>query len=155
MILTGDYHNNIMGYFWDDALPEDSKASRALRDKASRYCLVGGQLYWRSFHGLLAKCLGPRETYNMMRGVHEGSCGNHSRYESLVQKLMRVGYYSSRMKQDTKSFMRKCNKCKWHDQMVHQPVELLHLVLSPWPFRKWGIDIVGTLPPADSQVIFC
>ncbi|XP_019235701.1 PREDICTED: uncharacterized protein LOC109216026 [Nicotiana attenuata] len=28
----------------------------------------------------------------------------------------------------------------------HQPGDQLHSVFSPWPFMKWGMDIVGPLP---------
>ena len=29
--------------------------------------------------------------------------------------------------------------------MIHQPDEMLNLVISPWPFVKWGIDLIGPL----------
>ncbi|RDX88999.1 hypothetical protein CR513_29338, partial [Mucuna pruriens] len=38
---------------------------------------------------------------------------------------------------------------------VHQaPPEQLHVVASPWPFHKWGIDILGSFPMAPGQVKF-
>ncbi|XP_070049090.1 uncharacterized protein [Nicotiana tomentosiformis] len=36
--------------------------------------------------------------------------------------------------------------------LVHQPAELLHSILSQWPFMKWGMDIVGLPPPTPSKV---
>lgn len=41
--------------------------------------------------------------------------------------------------------------------MIHQPGELLHSILSPWPFMKWGLDIVGPLlsvPSKDQFILF-
>ncbi|RDX88901.1 Tf2-6, partial [Mucuna pruriens] len=32
------------------------------------------------------------------------------------------------------------------------PQERLHSVTSPWPFYKWGVDILGPFPPALGQV---
>ncbi|KAJ9550407.1 hypothetical protein OSB04_014452 [Centaurea solstitialis] len=38
--------------------------------------------------------------------------------------------------------------------MVHRPSEPLHSVLVPWPFMRWGMDIVGKLPPAPGQKVY-
>ncbi len=38
--------------------------------------------------------------------------------------------------------------------MTHKPSELLHPTLTPWPFMKWGMDIVGKLPQAPGQQVF-
>nr|XP_009792559.1 PREDICTED: uncharacterized protein LOC104239587 [Nicotiana sylvestris] len=116
-----DWRNEIIDYIEQEKLPEDSKASWALRVKAARYNFKGGQLYGKSFQGLLARCLGASEVNYVMREVHEGLCRNHSCTDSLVLKL------------------------------VHQPAEPLHLVLSPWPFIKWGMDIVKPLPSAPGK----
>ena len=35
--------------------------------------------------------------------------------------------------------------------MTHQPATTLHPTLSPWPFMRWGMDIVGKLPPTTGQ----
>ncbi|KAJ9544087.1 hypothetical protein OSB04_023794 [Centaurea solstitialis] len=37
--------------------------------------------------------------------------------------------------------------------MTHRPSEPLHSVLIPWPFMRWGMDIVGKSPPATEQKI--
>ena len=36
--------------------------------------------------------------------------------------------------------------------MVNRPAEDQALILSPWPFAQWGIDIVEPLPMAKGQV---
>ncbi|XP_075087617.1 uncharacterized protein LOC142169627 [Nicotiana tabacum] len=50
------------------------------------------------------------------------------------------------MEKDAKDSDQTCDKCQRHALMIHRPRELLHPVLSPWPFMKWGMDIVGPLP---------
>nr|XP_009607654.1 protein NYNRIN-like [Nicotiana tomentosiformis] len=35
---------------------------------------------------------------------------------------------------------------------LHQPGELLHSMTSPWPFMKWGMDIIGPLPLGAGKV---
>ncbi|KAJ9544343.1 LOW QUALITY PROTEIN: hypothetical protein OSB04_024050 [Centaurea solstitialis] len=38
--------------------------------------------------------------------------------------------------------------------MTHRPSEPLHSILIPWPFMRWGMDIVGKLPPAPGQKVY-
>ena len=47
--------------------------------------------------------------------------------------------------------MCKCDVCQRFGNVIHVPFEALHSVTSPWPFYKWGIDIVGLLPLAMGQ----
>ncbi|XP_075087890.1 uncharacterized protein LOC142169855 [Nicotiana tabacum] len=106
-----DWRNKFIEYLRHGKFPEDPKASRALRIKVTRYYLVDGQLYMRSFQGPLARCLGTSEADYMMREVREGVCGNHSGADSLVLKLVITGYYWLWIEQDVKEFVKKCDKC--------------------------------------------
>ncbi|XP_059277578.1 uncharacterized protein LOC132031632 [Lycium ferocissimum] len=72
MSLTWDWRNKYMDYLRDGKLPTNSKESRFLRTKATRFCLIDGQLYHRSFYEPLAKCLGPGEINYVMREVTKG-----------------------------------------------------------------------------------
>nr|XP_009628438.1 uncharacterized protein LOC104118784 [Nicotiana tomentosiformis] len=150
--LVWEWRNKIINYLEHGKLPDDPKASRALCTKAARYSFNGGQLYRRSFQGPLARCLGASEAKYVIREFHEGVCVNHSSTDSLVLKLIRAGYYWLRMEQDTMAYVQKYDKCQRHTPLVHQPVELLHSISSSWPFMKWGMDIVGPLPPAPDKV---
>ncbi|XP_070050151.1 uncharacterized protein LOC142171906 [Nicotiana tabacum] len=87
--LVWDWRNEFIEYLRHGKLPDDSKASRVLRAKTARYCLVDGQLYRRSFLGLVARRLGPAEADYVIREVPEGICGNYSGPYLLVLKLMR------------------------------------------------------------------
>ncbi|XP_019246477.1 PREDICTED: uncharacterized protein LOC109226132 [Nicotiana attenuata] len=147
--LTWDWRNKYIAYLKDGKLPTDPKESRALRTKAARFSPdENGALYRRTFDGPLAICLGPGNTEYVLREINEGTCGNYSRADSLVQKVIRAGYYWDSMEKDAKEFVRKCDKCKRFAPMIHRPREQLHSILSPWPFIKWGMDIVGPLPTA-------
>ncbi|KAL0457908.1 UNVERIFIED_CONTAM: hypothetical protein Slati_0418000 [Sesamum latifolium] len=55
------------------------------------------------------------------------------------------------MKQDAIRLVSKCEKCQKHSSLIHQPTEPLTTMLSPFPFRQWGIDIVGPFPLAVGQ----
>ncbi|XP_075102746.1 uncharacterized protein LOC142177552 [Nicotiana tabacum] len=56
------------------------------------------------------------------------------------------------MEEEAKSFVVKCDKCQRYGSNMHRPAELLHPVIAPWPFMKWGMDIVGPLPQAKGQL---
>nr|XP_009799345.1 PREDICTED: uncharacterized protein LOC104245437 [Nicotiana sylvestris] len=118
--LTWNWRNEYIDYLKTRKLPSDLKKSRALRTKAAIFTLFKGALFWGTFDGSLARCLGPGETEYALREVHEGTCGNHSGVESLVQKLFRASYYWIEMEKDAKDFVRKCDDCQRHAPMIHQ-----------------------------------
>ena len=72
---------------------EDHNASRKLKVRASRFILMGDVLYKRGFFYPYLWCLAPNKVDYVIRKVHEGACRNHSRAQSLVHKLIHVGYY--------------------------------------------------------------
>ncbi|XP_070047081.1 uncharacterized protein [Nicotiana tomentosiformis] len=101
--------------------------------------------------GPLARCLGTNQTKYVMREVHEGQCGNYAGGRSLVKTLIRAGYYRPKMEEDANIFVAKCDKRQRYANNMHRPAELLHAVISPWLFMKWGKDIVGPLPQAKGK----
>ncbi|XP_070007801.1 uncharacterized protein [Nicotiana sylvestris] len=56
------------------------------------------------------------------------------------------------MEEEAESFVAKYDKCQRYSNNMHRPTELLNLVIAPWPFMKWGMDIVGPLPQAKGQI---
>ncbi|XP_070002897.1 uncharacterized protein [Nicotiana sylvestris] len=129
-------------------VPKDKKKAHVLRKKAAQYCLKQGNLYRKMFGGPLARCLEPSQTEYVMREIHEGHCGNHAGRRSLVRTMIRPGHYWLKMEEEAENFVAKYDKCQRYGNNMHRPAELLHSVIAPWPFMKWGMDIVGPLPQA-------
>nr|XP_016433048.1 PREDICTED: uncharacterized protein LOC107759585 [Nicotiana tabacum] len=103
-----------------DSGPGDTKESRTLCTKAARFTLSEDRtLFRRTFDGQLAICLGPGDTNYILREIHKGPCGNHSGAESLVQKVIRAGYYWTDMEKYAREFVRKCDKCQRHAPKIH------------------------------------
>nr|XP_033508392.1 uncharacterized protein LOC117273342 [Nicotiana tomentosiformis] len=50
------------------------------------------------------------------------------------------------MEEQAENFVGMCDKCQRYANSMHRPAELLHSVISPWPFIKWDMDIVWSLP---------
>jgi len=83
----------LVSYLKNGTLPDGKEAARKLKVKAARFILISDILYKRGFSCRYLRCLSPIEADYVMREVYEGICGNHSGSRSLVQKLIRVGYY--------------------------------------------------------------
>ncbi|KAJ9560591.1 hypothetical protein OSB04_005751 [Centaurea solstitialis] len=77
-----------------------------------------------------------------------------TRGRSLANRISRQGYYWPTLREDAIRYVRHCDACQKHSGMTHRPSEPLHSVLIPWPFMRWGMDIVGKLPPAPGQKVY-
>ncbi|XP_021733295.1 uncharacterized protein LOC110700115 [Chenopodium quinoa] len=64
-----------------------------------------------------------------------------------------MGYYWPSMRKDAAEFAKKCLAYQKHAPLTHRPSEELHPTLTPWPFMKWGMDIVK-LPPSSGQRVY-
>ena len=88
-----------------------------------------------------------------MEEIHGGICGDHAA-RSLVNKVVRTGYFWPTMQVDTAEIVKRCDKCQRYGNVQRLPAEMLTTIASPWPFAQWGIDIVGPLPQGKGQVKF-
>ena len=69
----------IISYLKDGQLPEEKDEAWKLRVRSARYVLMDKVLYKRGFSQPYLRCLVPDEANYVLREVHEGVCGNHSR----------------------------------------------------------------------------
>ena len=111
-------------------------------------------MYKRGFSHPYLRCLSPEEADYVMREVHERIYGNHSRSQSLVHKLIRVGYYWLTMQKDAQSYVKACDRCQRFGNVIRQPTEELTPMTVPWPFAQWGLDIMGPFSIAMRQLKF-
>ena len=149
-----DWAVDIRIYLQTRALPKDSKHTHKVRVQASRFTLIGGDLYRRSFGGPYLRCLIQPEIQYVISELHEGVCDNHLGGKTLAHRAHSQGYYWPTMRQDVEIYARKCDKCQKHAPIPHMPAETLNSVTSPWPFVQWGMDIVGLFPTAAVQKKF-
>ncbi|XP_060972410.1 uncharacterized protein LOC133038318 [Cannabis sativa] len=138
----------IIEYLEKDVLPEDKNEARRVKAQAARFSIIRGKLYKRSYSGPYLRCVNPAEAKYILAELHEGECGNHSGGRSLAHRALTQGYYWPTMRADSSEYTRRCDKCQRFAQVSHQPPERLTSITSPWPFMKWGMDIVGKLPTA-------
>ncbi|KAL5537944.1 hypothetical protein UlMin_045731 [Ulmus minor] len=73
------------------------------------------------------------------------------KFEARRLKFRQV-YHWPTIQTDSLDFVRKCDKCQRFSAIPRQAPEDLTTVTSPWPFAKWGIDLIGSLPTARGQL---
>lgn len=101
--------DEIIAYPRDEKLPEDREEARKARLRATRYLLIGEDLYKRSFTLPYLKCLRPTEAEYALREVFEGICGQHLGGRNLAHKILRQGYYWPTLLKDAQEFAKKCD----------------------------------------------
>ncbi|XP_074346256.1 uncharacterized protein LOC141685030 [Apium graveolens] len=142
----------IHNYIRKGTVPEDKSQARLLRYQAARYVEYDGVLYKRGFNQPLLRCVDLEEGNYILREVHEGICGNHSRGGSLALKVLRQGYYWPTMKEDAFKFVRACDRCQRFANYSNAPATSITSLTSPWPFVLWGIDLIGEFSKANGGV---
>ncbi|RDX60859.1 Gypsy retrotransposon integrase-like protein 1, partial [Mucuna pruriens] len=144
----------IFKYLQDGETLDDSREAQKVMKEVAKYTLIGQYLYIRGFSFPLLRCLENEESAYVIREVHEGVCGTHIGGRALASKIARTGYYWPTLRKDCMEYVKKCDKCQKFAEGHKAPPERLHRVTSPWPFFKWGVDILGPFPPAPGQVKF-
>jgi len=113
-----DWTTPIVSYLKNNTLTNGKEAARKLKVQAVRFVLIKDVLYKRSFFRPYLRCLSPKEADYVMKEVHEGICGNHSRLSSLVHKLIRTGYYWLTMQKDAQAYVKACDKCQRFSNVI-------------------------------------
>ncbi|XP_013704302.1 uncharacterized protein LOC106408015 [Brassica napus] len=122
--------NPLVRYLEADILPEDRNEARKIKKQAARYCISQEKLYRRSFSG----------PYLSGR--------------TLVLRARRASSYWPTIAADAEQQAKHYDQCQRHAPVSKLPPENLKSISSPWPLRKWGMDIVGKFPMAPGQKVF-
>ncbi|RDX94533.1 pol, partial [Mucuna pruriens] len=144
----------LIWYLQEGRTDESEEEAKRLSKEVTKYTLVGQRLYRRGFAFPLLKFLNKDEAEYAMREIHEGICGTHIGGRALASKIARAGYYWPTLKGDCMDFVKKCNKCQKFAEGYRAPPEVLHSMASPWPFSRWGVDILGPFPLVPGQIKF-
>jgi hypothetical protein len=99
----------------------------------------------------LLHCLAGNEVIDALNEVHVGVCGAHQSGPRLHYQLKHLGYYWPTMFDDSMKFTKKCHQCQIHADFIHQPHESIHPTKMSWPFKMWGMDVVGPIHHPSSK----
>ena len=120
----------------DGRLLQDKDQARSIRIKTAKYVPINKVLYKRGFSQPYLRCLAPDESNYVLREVHEGACGKHSRARALVHKVVRVDYYWLTIQVDAKAYVKVCDQCQRFNNVPRQPSEYLPPMMALWPFAQ-------------------
>ena len=129
--VNNSWMTPITKYLEEGTLPTDVIEARKLKVRFARFVIIQWILYKRGFSLPYLRCLNKVEVEYVMREVHEGIYGNHSRAHSLVHKLVRAGYYWPTMQKDASSYTQSCDKCQRFGNLVHSPPKVLTPITAP------------------------
>ncbi|CAA0830807.1 Unknown protein, partial [Striga hermonthica] len=77
-----------------------------------RFFEHGGILYKRLYGGPHLRCVTKEEGRYVLREMHEGCYGDHSKSGALVARILRAGYFWPTMREDAKAMVKKCLQCQ-------------------------------------------
>jgi len=137
-----EWATEIIQFLKSGLLPQEKTAARKVKSQTNRFCLLRETLYKRGYSEPLLKCLSKIEAEYVLKEIHEGVCGNHSGGRMLAQKTIHAGYYWPTVIKDSARLVKRCDKCQRFSRIMKIAPEKLTPITSPWPFAKWGVDIV-------------
>jgi hypothetical protein len=70
----------------------------------------------------------------------------------LLGKVFRQGFYWPKAASDATDLVQKCENCQKCARDQKQPSSLTQLIQPTWPLQRWGLDLLGPLPPAQGNL---
>ncbi|XP_020226948.1 uncharacterized protein LOC109808370 [Cajanus cajan] len=142
----------IWSYLKEGTLPEDKDEARKTRVRSSKFVIIGDELFKCGISTPLLKCLTKSQATYVIEEIHQGICGMHSGARSMTTRVLRA--YWPTLKSDCQDYVQRCKECQQFGNAHRQPPEVLHKMMSLWPFAQWGMDILEPFPLAKGQLKF-
>jgi hypothetical protein len=100
----------------------------------------------------LLRCLSRTKGQELMKERHAGLCGAHFGSRPLLGKVFRQGFYWPKAASNAADLVQKCENCQKCARDQKQPSSLTQLIQPTWPLQRWGLDMLGPLPPAQGNL---
>ncbi|GJT01655.1 hypothetical protein Tco_0822824 [Tanacetum coccineum] len=97
---------------------------------------------------------GPTQAKNIIREIHDGSCGINAEPRSIIVKVTKQGYYRPSMYRDAAEAIQDRTRCQTYSTAARMPNNDVTTVNNAWSFSHWGINIVRLLPTAPRSLKF-
>jgi hypothetical protein len=116
------------------------------------YVIIEGKLYKHGVCSPLLKCLSRAEGIELMKETHACLCGSHIGARPLLGKVFQQGFYWLKPASDAAELVQKCENCQKCARDQKQHSSLTQLIQPTWPLQRWGLDLLGPLPPAQGNL---
>jgi len=65
--------------------------------------------------------------------------------------IRRTGYFLPDMLEECFKYYKGCQDCQKFGSIQRAPASAMNPIIKPWPFRGWGIDMIGQIFPVSSK----
>jgi ribonuclease HI len=151
-VHSEDWRTEIISFLQGNYLSDDEAYNKRMEARTRPYVMIEGELYKHGVCSPLLKCLSRSEGIELMKEIHAGSCGSHIGSRPLLGKVFRQGFYWPKAASDATDLVQKCENCQKCAREQKQPSSLTQLIQPTWPLQRWGLDLLGPLPPAQGNL---
>jgi hypothetical protein len=151
-VHSEDWRTEIISFLQGNCLSSDEAYNKRMEARTRPYVIIEGELYKHGVCSPLLKCLSRTEGMDIMKEINAGLCGSHIGSRSLLGKVFRQGFYWPKVASDAAQLVQKCVGCQKCARDQKQPSSLTQLIQPTWPLQRWGLDLLGPLPPAQGNL---
>ena len=126
----------IISYLQDGYLPQNTEEAKKIKKRVARFMILNDALYKRGFSMPYLKCINEEEARYILKEIYEGIYGDHAGPRSLVNKVIRIGYFWPTIQVDAAEIVKRCDKCQRYGNVQRLLAESLTTIASPWPFAQ-------------------
>jgi hypothetical protein len=124
---------------------------KKVKRQVLKYMSLDDDLYQRTIDDVLLKCMGEEQAKMTVREVHDRICGAHQSAYKMNRSLRRSGFYWPTMMDDCIKYQKGCEVCQRFGNIQLAPADVMHSNMKSWPFRGWGLDVIGEIHPGSSK----
>jgi hypothetical protein len=148
LVHSEDWRTEIVSFLQGNCLSDDEAYIKRMEAKTRPYVIIEGELYKQGVCSPLVKCLSRTKGRELMKEIHTGLCGAHIGSRPLLGKVFRQGFYWPKAALDAVDLVQKCENCHKCARDKKSPLSLTQLIQPTWPLQRWGLYLLGPLPPA-------
>jgi hypothetical protein len=154
LIMAEDWRAPITLFLQGYYHPSNVNEAKRLKHQSRDFTIIKGQLYKKGASQPMLKCITETEGVQILREVHSGTCGSHSRPRALAAKVIRQGLYWPAIICAVNRVTWSCEACQKFSPRSSNPLIYTKLIAHTWPLQRWGLDIVGPLPTTQGNLKF-
>jgi hypothetical protein len=151
-VHSEDWRTEIISFLQGNCLSSDEAYNKRMEARTRPYVIIEGELYKHGVCSPLLKCLSRTEGMELMKEIHAGLCGSHIGSRPLLGKVFRQGFYWPKAASNVAKLVQKCEGCQKCARDQKQPSSHTQLIQPTWPLQRWGLDLLGPLPPAQGNL---
>jgi ribonuclease HI len=152
LVHSEDWRTEIISFLQGNCLSDDDVYNKRMEARTRPYIIIEGELYKHGVCSPLLKCLSRTEGIELMKEIHAGLCGSYIGSRPLLGKVFRQRFYWPKAASDAADLVKKCENCEKCARDKKQPSSLTQLIQPTWRLQRWGLDLLGPLPPAQGNL---